>query len=77
MASVAALAVDEPDTDEPHTDALDADRSPFSSSGEYGGKSSLMLREGEPMMLGGLRLSPILRPVRSRPRSSSPRLRLL
>lgn len=73
VASVATLAVDDPETEEPLTEAVDADMSPLSRMGEYGGKSSLMLLEGEPMTLGGLRLSPIRRPVRSRPRSSSRR----
>ena len=70
---MSALAVDEPDTDEPLTDAVEAESAESSSTGEYGGKSSLTLRAGELTTFGGLRLSPILRPVRSRPRSSSRR----
>lgn len=72
---VATLAVDDPDTDEPLTDALDENED-LSRIGEYAGNSSLMLREGEPMTLGGLKLSPIRRPVLSRPRSSSRRYTL-
>ena len=68
--TVATLAVEDPDTDEPDTEAVD-DVDFASSTGEYAGKSSLGALAGDPMTLGGLRLSPMRRPVLSRPRSSS------
>lgn len=74
--AVAPLAVDDPDTDDPDTDGDgegDGTGNPLfcCKTGEYAGKSSLTTLDGDPTNPGGLKLSPILRPVLSLPRPPS------
>ena len=72
---VLAVSVDDPDTEDggdgilPGLSNIDSVRT--GEYGWYGAPSSLLPHDGELTMLGGLRLSPNRRPVRSRPCSSS------